>query len=154
MNAANRTGTLTVGTVAVKDLVRLESIADRLRQVKDRYAGQNPLSARELAAALRERVNYRVSHTSVLAYESVEGGTEKVPASYLVAIVQAFGVNPTWLLMGDGPPISPDPTTAERAFEGIRRIVQLADVAPDQLDRVLGSLVDWDRIKRGGEGPP
>lgn len=81
-------------------------------------------------------------------------GSTAVPASFLVRYMSVVPVSAEWLLTGQGDPNPPDPSTAERAFEGIRRIVQLADVAPDQLDRVLGSLSDWERFKRGGGGQP
>ena len=123
------------------------TLGNRIKKVREAYLGLD--SARKLAALLEGVPG--ADHNSIGKYER----DERLPNPiFLAAIVRRANINGHWLLTGQGDPNPPDPTTAERAFEGIRRIVQLADVAPDQLDRVLGSLSDWERFKRGGEGPP
>ncbi|MFB6368065.1 MAG: helix-turn-helix domain-containing protein, partial [Gemmatimonadota bacterium] len=49
---------------------------------------------------MEERTGYAVSHTTVSSYES--GGT--VPVGYVLAVADAFDLEPRWLMSGEGEP--------------------------------------------------
>lgn len=68
-------------------------IGDRLAEVR-KEAG---LSLREFAARLEEESGHSVAHTTLRDYE----GRDSVPSDFLLAVVEAFDVDPRWLLSGD-----------------------------------------------------
>lgn len=86
---------LTNTTLVVKGFVRVSTIADRLRELRE-GAG---LSLQDVADRLKA-VGYSVSKQTVSSYES-ESGTEKIPAAYVSAFCQAFEISASWLLLGE-----------------------------------------------------
>lgn len=68
-----------------------------------------------------------ISHGALVNYEK---GREP-PASAIIAFSRAYGVNPTWLLLGEG---RPDQASADKIY------VRSIDTA-------------WDFLSRGGDEP-
>lgn len=102
----------------------MSTIAHRLAEVR---AGAG-LGVRPFAERVTE-AGYKVSYGAVSAYEREEG-TEKIPAGYIAAVCDAFGVSPEWLLLGVGP--------RERAGEDAESSARL--LAADLLEDIAARL--------------
>lgn len=89
----------------------MTDIHERLREIRN---GEN-LSRRAFAKAVESRTGYSVSHSSVGQYET---GTT-VPSTYSAAVCDAFGVNPRWLLKGEGIRHQASPSQMEAALARI-----------------------------------
>lgn len=78
------------------------TIARRLAEIRE----WRNLSARYMADELTAN-GYKVSDVAVLGYEkekeSDEKATQKIPGEYLAAVCRVYGVNPRWMLLGEGP---------------------------------------------------
>lgn len=74
------------------------------------------------------KAGYPVTYASVLAYEA-DGGTEKVPAAYCVAVARAFGLSVEYVLgLRDERAVVP-PTEAQKRLRNIAREIREAERA-------------------------
>jgi transcriptional regulator with XRE-family HTH domain len=106
---------------AVKDLLIVDEIPDRLRKVRQAEG----LSVRDMAAML-ESAGYDVSHGSVSSYENAGA---RVPADYVALVAKLFNRNPRWLLTGEGIEEDAPPSEAEQTLALVRQMVA---IRPDQ----------------------
>jgi transcriptional regulator with XRE-family HTH domain len=112
---------------AVKDLLIVDEIPDRLRKVRQAEG----LSVRDMAAML-ESAGYDVSHGSVSSYEN--------------AGARVFNRNPRWLLTGEGIEEDAPPSEAEQTLALVRQMVA---IRPDQFRPM--KRVDDDDASNGSK---
>lgn len=126
----------------------MHGFVERLESVRKALG----LSLRQMEEALRERAAYAVSHDSIRRYEL--GST--VPAGYLRALRDAFGVSVLWLLFGDGEMWDarfdgPDPPDVD---EMTRQVRNRWDAFLDALDPELAPRRpvrdSWLRLRESG----
>jgi len=123
----------------------MNTIPDRLAQLRDRSG----LSLRAFAEAVEKRTGTRVLHDSARRYES---GETRIPAEYVVAVCQAFGVSAEWLLLGVDPPVARERSLVERAFQEVSTIVeqvQALEGHPATSGPMIHILNKWERFTRG-----
>ncbi|HSJ23822.1 MAG TPA: hypothetical protein VK929_03990 [Longimicrobiales bacterium] len=104
----------------------MQGIARRLRDVR---VGTG-LSLRGMQALLAREAGESISHDSIRHYEN---GTRSVPAVYLHSVCMALGVDPSWLLLGQGQ--NPVPEGGGGAGE-------------DWTSRVSGARAAWEEFVR------
>jgi hypothetical protein len=98
----------------------LETIADRLAAVR----AETGLATRDFARVLKERTGLSLTHTTIAAYENVEG-TAKVPAAYVAAVSRAFNKSPSWLLFGEHGLDWVPKGEAEQQLKQVREMLQM-----------------------------
>lgn len=96
--------------------IHMEPIASRLR------VGRGDRSARELAAILAPVLGREPAHSSVLDYEK----RTDPPATYVAAFCEALSINPTWLLLGQGPRLARREPLRSLAFQIQEEVMALA----------------------------
>lgn len=97
----------------------MSDIHQRLEEVRER----ENLSRRAFAKEIGGREGYSVSHSSVGQYES----DTTVPAAYAGAVCSAFGINPRWLILGQGVRGDMQPSEAEEALAEIAAVIEALD---------------------------
>lgn len=120
----------------------MKTISNRLAQLRERSG----LSLRAFAEAVEKQTGTRVLHDSARRYES---GETRIPAEYVVAVCQTFGVSVSWLLLGVDPPVAREQSLVEHAFEEVSTIVgrvQALESLPPNSNPMTYVLSDWERF--------